>query len=288
MSRLRLILGIILTLAIITTGAFIAFDALNNEAGNGYPADPSDLDESPEDPVIVEPEPEPLDCTVGLYTGRGSWDVDLDALRNFLAEYDLACVEIDQETVSSGDLSALCDILVFVGGASSEYLYYTGNHANIRSFVENGGCFVGFCAGAYYACSTMRWNGEVYDYPLELFPGEAAGPYLQWGSLATIDLSPEISFHRDFPDTVEMWYFGGPCFTGFPEPNVDILARYRANGEAAVIAFSFGRGRVLLSGPHPELGYTPSEELVQTEGVSGAHWSWLYAALQWLMGEKPV
>lgn len=290
MSRLRLILGIILALAIITAGAFIVHDALTKKAVNGSPADPSEqVDDPPEEPVIVEPEkPEPLDCTVGLYTGRGSWDVDLAALRNFLAEYDLACVEIDQEMVSGVDLNELCDLLVLVGGASSEYLHYIGNHANIRSFVENGGCFVGFCAGAYYASSTMRWEGNVYDYPLELFTGEAAGPYLPWGSLATINLNPEISFHSDFPDAVEMWYFGGPCFTGFHEANVDILARYNANGEAAVIAFNFGRGRVLLSGPHPELGYIPSDELVQTEGGSGAQWSWLYAALQWLMGDQPV
>jgi len=108
--------------------------------------------------------------------------------------------------------------------------------------VENGGSFVGFCAGAYYASSTMRWEGNLYDYPLGLFPGEAAGPYFQWGSLATIDLNPKISFNQDFPDTLEMWYFGGPCFTGFSESDVDILARYHANGEAAVIAFNLAAG----------------------------------------------
>jgi len=291
MFGLRRILGIILVLAIIAAGTFVVLDVLNSEAANGKPADPSEQnkDDPTEEPVIVKPKkPEILDHTVGLYTGRGSWDVDLVALRNFLADHNIEYVEIDQETISSCDLNQLCDILILVGGFSAEYLNHIENHANIRTFVESGGCFVGFCAGAYYACSTMRWEGNAYDYPLELFTGEGAGPYLPWGSLATINLNPEISFHSDFPDAVEMWYFGGPCFTGYDKSNVDILARYNANDEAAVIAFNYGRGRVLLLGPHPELGYIPSKEQVQTDGSGGALWTWLYAALQWLVSEKPV
>lgn len=277
---------ILLAAVLVTLSAFVIHEVIDNYNPSApfTPAKPA-----PDEPVTTEPEkPEPLNCTVGLYTGRGTWDADLVTLRNFLAEYNLTSVEIDQETVSSGDLNALCDILVFVGGASAQYLNHIDNHTNIRSFVENGGCFVGFCAGAYYASSTMRWNGNLHDYPLELFPGEAAGPYFQWGSLAAIDLNPEVDFNRNFPDAVEMWYFGGPCFTGFSETNVDVLARYRANSEAAVIAFSFGKGRVLLSGPHPELGYDPSEERVLTEGGSGAQWPWLYASLQWLMAQSKI
>jgi glutamine amidotransferase-like uncharacterized protein len=286
MNRLRLPAVILFAAALVALSVFAIHAAINN----GTPPAPSlPAEPGPDEPVAVEPEkPESLDCTVGLYTGQGSWDPDLVAMRNFLAEYNLTCLEIDQETVSNDDLNTLCDILVLVGGASSEYLNYINNHANIRSFVENGGSFVGFCAGAYYASSTMRWEGNLYDYPLGLFPGEAAGPYFQWGSLATIDLNPKISFNQDFPDTLEMWYFGGPCFTGFSESDVDILARYHANGEAAVIAFNLGSGRVLLSGPHPELGYNPAAERIETEGNSGAQWPWLYAALQWLINRSKI
>lgn len=287
MTRLRLILGVLLILAIIGAGTYIALDALDSGTLAPPPSPPPAEDPSAEDPSAEDPAEKPaFDCTVGLYTGQGSWDVDLEALRNFLAAYELDCVEIDQETASSGDLNALCDILIFVGGASAEYRAYLGNHANISSFVEKGGSFVGFCAGAYYAASTMRWQGKTFDYPLKLFPGEAAGPYLPWGSLATMVLNPDLEFQQEFSDTLGMWYFGGPCFNSFSETEVEVLARYQANNEAAVIAFPFGRGAVLLLGPHPELGYNPSEELVHTGGEGGAQWRWLYASLQWLMDEK--
>ncbi len=290
MTRLRLILGIVVALALLIAGTFFALDFLNKEEANSNSSDLSPQDEQPDEPAIVEPEePEPLSCTIGLYTGQGSWDVDLVAIRNFAAGHDLGCVDIDEKMINSGDLNSLCDVLIFVGGWSAEYRYSVENHANIRSFVEKGGCFTGFCAGAYYASSTMRWNGNPFDYPLKLFPGEAAGPLrLNWGSLSAVSLNKEIAFNQDFVDTMEMWYFDGPCFTDFAETDTHVLARYEANGEAAVVAFDYGEGKVLLSGPHPELGFIPAKDLVQTEGGDGAQWSWLYAALQWLIGEKPV
>lgn len=283
MTRLRFLSLILLAVIIIVFSAVMLHDAFHPPASPAGPTEPG-LSK----PVVTEPEKAaPFKPTVGLYTGRGSWDPDLVAMRNFLAGHDLDWVEIAQGALGSTDLGERCDLLVLVGGFSSEYLHYIENHANIRSFVENGGGFVGFCAGAYYASSTMVWRGEPLDYPLKLFPGEAAGPLnIGWGSLAAVDLNRDLPFNRDFGETMEMWYFDGPCFTGLEGSGADVLARYRANGEAAVIAFDMGKGRVLLSGPHPELGYSPAEERVETEGGGGAQWPWLYAALQWLIRDR--
>lgn len=289
--KLRFILVIILTLALLTVGSLYLFGAIKNRSiETGPPAAPG-ADDSGDGSAAAEPaeKPGPLDCTVGLYTGKGSWDVDIAALHNFLEAHNLTGVEIDQQTISSAELGQICDILVFVGGWSAEYMNYIENHANIRSFVENGGTFVGFCAGAYYASSTMRWKDGLFEYPLGLFSGEAAGPLsLGWGTLAPVELNKGIPFNEKFGDTMEMWYFDGPRFTGFGGSDVDVLACYSFNDEAAIIAFSFGSGRVMLSGPHPELGYNPSSEQVQTEGGGGAQWPWLYDALQWLMSDERV
>ncbi len=287
--RLRNTVVIILTLALLAAASLFLIDAIKSSSAEIGSPDAPDGDSSMEEPAAPgQMETGPLECTAGLYTGRGSWDVDIEALKNFLDAYGLQVVEIDQQTISSANIGEICDILVFVGGWSAEYMHYIENHANIRSFVEEGGCFIGFCAGAYYASSTMRWGDNLYEYPLKLFSGEAAGPLsLGWGTLSPVELNKEILFNNNFMDTVEMWYFDGPSFTGFTGSDVDILARYSSNGEAAIIAFSFGQGRVMLSGPHPELGYVPSDELVQTEGGGGAQWPWLYAALQWLMSADP-
>ena len=287
MSRLRLLSVILLAIALIAlsiaayhgvTAYFAAVPPLMEE------------EEDPGEPVIGEPiREEPFAPAVGLYTGRGSWDPDLEAMRNFLEEYELSSIDIDQETLNSADLNNLCDILVFVGGYSSEYLHYVGNHGNIRTFVKNGGSFVGFCAGAYYASATMVWGGQLHDYPLKLFPGEAVGPLnIGYGSLATIDLNRDIPFNQNFDEAIGMRYFDGPCFTGLEGSAVEVLARYRTNGEAAVIAFALGQGRVLLSGPHPELGYAPADDRLDTEGGGDAQCNWLYEALRWLSSPDGV
>ena len=287
MSRLRLLTIIFLAAVLIA----LSMAAYHGVAGYfAAPSSPPDLEQDPGKPVIVEPEkPAPFAPTVGLYTGRGSWDPDLEAMHNFLDEYALPSVEIDQETLNSADLGELCDILVFVGGYSSEYLHYVGNHGNIRIFVEEGGSFVGFCAGAYYASSTMVWGGKHHDYPLKLFTGEAVGPLnIGYGSLATLDLNRDIPFNRHFGETIGMRYFDGPSFTGLEETGAQVLAYYGATGEAAVIAFPLGEGRVLLSGPHPELGYIPEGEQIDTRGGGDAQWPWLYEALRWLSSESKV
>ncbi len=289
LSRLRyftLILLAIVVLALAGVGLYMVTHP------GAAPPPASDSEPSPADkPVVAEPVvPEPFNPVVGLYTGRGSWGPDLEAMENFLSRYELESVEIDEESLNSDELSDLCDLLVFVGGFSAEYLHYVGKHSNIRTFVEEGGSFVGFCAGAYYASSTMVWRGKELDYPLKLFSGEAAGPLsIGWGSQTTTELNPALSFNQDFGESIEMWYFDGPCFTDLDEEKIDVLARYRFNGEAAVIAFNLGRGRVLLSGPHPELGYVPAEERLDTEGGSGAQWPWLYAAIRWsVTGEEKI
>jgi len=60
--------------------------------------------------------------------------------------------------------------------------------------------------------------------------------------------------YKQIPYTEEILYYGGPYFTSDTGSQVEILGTYNINGQPAIVAFNYGSGKVVLSGPHPEIG----------------------------------
>ncbi len=132
---------------------------------------------------------------------------------------------------------------------------------SIRSFVASGGGYVGFCAGAFMA--TQRIGSSRYA-GLGILPGFTAPyylspvrpgldyslPVLSWGSLRR-----------------QVFFEGGPYFYGFRD-QAESVASYDSGYSAAVRAL-FGRGRVFVSGPHPEapLIWTEEDGVRDPDGV---------------------
>ncbi|MFF2851931.1 BPL-N domain-containing protein [Streptomyces sp. NPDC058001] len=116
-----------------------------------------------------------------------------------------------------------------------------GSAKVLRDWVREGGSYLGLCFGAYLA-------GR--DPGFGLLPGDTDG---------YIDL-PDTTVH-DQRDTVvpvnwrgrrrHMYFQDGPAFLLDKGADVDVLATY-ANGAAAVVVAPYGKGRVGVSGPHPE------------------------------------
>jgi glutamine amidotransferase-like uncharacterized protein len=152
-------------------------------------------------------------------------------------------------------------LLIMPGGADlylCEKLNGIGNE-KIRSFVKNGGSYLGICAGAYYACSSLDWNDGEIDGSRELafYEGTCTGPVYKWvedknnvynGSwIQAVEIKTNDA-------TLVTHYNGGGIFS---EPNthsVDVIARYSSlpNTPPAVISGTFGKGRYILSSPHIE------------------------------------
>ncbi|HOB87682.1 MAG TPA: BPL-N domain-containing protein, partial [Bacillota bacterium] len=239
--------------------------------------------------VVARIKEEVFDPRVGLYTGKGTWEANVEALANFLDYYGIRWQGFDENDILEMDLQANFDLLWFPGGFSAEYKYNIPDHGKIREFVRNGGKYIGICAGAYYAADVMVWKGENSDYPLDLFPGRGIGPmsrYVSWGEKTAIRLEGSHPANNEFSEpSLEMFYFDGPYFAPFEElgDQVQVLARYDVNGEPAAVAAAQGRGKALLLGMHPELGYAPPSGRVNTHGGEGARWDWLYAVLRWLV-----
>lgn len=206
-----------------------------------------------------------------------AWAEGLDSIEAALEAAGSPTERIDRTALNS-DPHALdgFDGIVFGGGFA--YPGYTVGISDtgkqrLRAFVEAGGLYVGVCAGAYFACDELHYEGETFadesGYDLDLYPAACDGPvgevahYPDW-ALAQIDFEAHPS-HAEFGDsfTASVWYAGGPYFSDVAN-EVEVLARYadpgiEQQGAPAVIAQPAGEGTVLLWGPHFE---------VTTEGAS--------------------
>ncbi len=151
-------------------------------------------------------------------------------------------------------------LFVMPGGADLYYCEKLNGEGNksIRSFVENGGSYLGICAGAYYGCAALEWAKDEAEpicgsRELAFYDGTAIGPVYEfiedgdigksWDAAAAITMDDE---------TATVFYSGGPIFT--ETGNAEILARYSTlpGNPPAIIACTAGKGRVILSSPHLE------------------------------------
>jgi len=191
---------------------------------------------------------------------------------------------IDADDVNSNDLSQYYKIIFFPGGWAggfNEYINETG-YQNIRDFIADGGAYMGMCAGAFFASDQVFWRENfgldtpqnVYDYPLDLWPGISDGVILDfqpWNSSTQtgctdlpgarmVDLQIDQSLMPESDPIVNVLYYGGPVFRppSGKWSNEQVIARYEMDGfsgdeEPAMILFPYGNGRVFLSAVHPEL-----------------------------------
>ena len=111
----------------------------------------------------------------------------------------------------------------------------------LRTWISDGGHYVGFCMGGFLAGS---------DPGYALLPGDSGeyttspGASVHDGGDALIDVS--------WRGTRRAVYFqGGPDFTIAPGRRATVVASY-PNGAIAALAAPHGRGRVGVTGPHPE------------------------------------
>ena len=230
---------------------------------------------------------------VVIYAGAGSWDENVITLQYFFEEYGYSWSIIDENASPVENFNEEFELIWFPGGFASEYRYDSLDHELIRSFVKNGGVFVGSCAGAYYASERLLWlytdDGEPVEieYPLKLFEGIAVGPlvgFINWGDKASVYLVEDHPANLNFNSAIEIYYMDGPYFEPDREDAVEILARYTANNKPAVIAGRYGDGKYLLLGPHPEFGDYYHDYLYLDKNNTGTvQWLWLQSVLQWLI-----
>lgn len=199
-------------------------------------------------------------------TGPSTWALGVDAIDRTLQANGMRTRRLTRTELNATGVPAAA-VLVFGGGYA--YPGYThgitpAGKAAIRRAVRSGTAFVGICAGAWIACRTVVYDGVSYGretgYDLALLDAAGYGPVptlARFPSSAPALVRVAASAATGAGSVRRIQYGGGPYFQKLPA-NTSVLATYEvpgseAHARPAVIALKYGRGTVVLWGPHPEM-----------------------------------
>jgi biotin--protein ligase len=172
---------------------------------------------------------------------------------------------INAHEVGLGIWTADAALFVMPGGADLSYVAKLNGVGNtiIKAYVQNGGSFLGICAGSYYASQRVEFDVggslEVIGMrELQFFPGSAIGPvlapydYYSNSGMRAANISITM---RDYTGYAHLFFNGGPYFQDAQTfTNVSVVGWYQTEEEnlPAILDISYGNGRAVLSGVHFE------------------------------------
>jgi len=172
---------------------------------------------------------------------------------------------INAQGVIKNDWSRDAALFIMPGGADTPYTQKLNGAGNqqIKNFVQHGGSYLGLCAGAYYAASSIEFdkNGPLEvlgTRELAFFKGKTIGPVLSTYDYTTESSAraAKINLTLSNPKTATVYYNGGGYFEHADTfKNTSVLGYY-ANQQPAIITINDGQGHVVLSGVHFE--YDPA------------------------------
>ncbi|KAI8368468.1 biotin-protein ligase [Blakeslea trispora] len=199
-----------------------------------------------------------------------------------LLDKTYSIVTVDRKLFGSDGWQTDCAMLVMPGGRDLPYCQALDGQPNqaIKTFVENGGRYLGICAGAYYASQSIEFekgNSQmeiVASRQLGFYPGLCRGtayPGFSYASESGARLVP-VSVRKEHfqnnecttPDDAWMYYNGGGYFVDPDQHSgVTVLSDYKElDHAAAIVHCRVGQGHALLLGTHPEYEASSDDLLV--------------------------
>ncbi len=220
-----------------------------------------------------------------IYSGPGSWEDGVYALMNFFKEYDIPVDTGSQYLFNSPDSLKKYSLIVIPGGWAEDYENYIDREC-IVNYVNDGGGYLGICAGSYFMTRNVSWNDTIYIKDGEvLFEGWAVGPISEIASWPLYTMTEIETTHGEN----KILYYGGPYYAS--EYIESVSGVYHINGKPAVIRFRKGKGKVVFCGVHPEI-----EEDSDRDGTDfaedfdddGSDWEYLYHEVEYLLYSQSV
>ena len=201
---------------------------------------------------ISEPHP---DIQIALYTGTDSACSSRAGVAQSLDRYmDIHVRQVVQSDIVSGALRS-CHAIIVTGSSTEELCRSLGRDGcrALERFVSAGGGFIGI--GGAAGIPSLGWNNRMKD--LELIDARFSSPGNNFERDSMIKCRALTRGGRS-PVDFRIKYTTGPVFSPGADPYLQdyvCLAKYMDAEEAkdAIIASRFGRGRIILFSPHPEL-----------------------------------
>jgi N-formylglutamate amidohydrolase/putative intracellular protease/amidase len=201
---------------------------------------------------------------VAVFSGKGTGPSRKNLLAALKLDSRLTVRQLDEFDIRSGKLTG-CDVLVHPGGSGGGQGRALGKEgrAIVREFVENGGGYLGICAGAYLATCDYTWSLNILDARVVDRAHWARG----FGTVA-LGLSATGRKHLGVSKSeLDIYYHQGPLLAPAENPDIedysewgtfrgDVVKEGVPNGvmpgTTAIAAASHVAGRVVCFSPHPE------------------------------------
>ena len=178
---------------------------------------------------------------INIYNDKGLSKSTPKIWRDFFEEYSGFTIEfVEAEDILEGDP----DAILFPGGSASVFARKLGKkrRKKIVKWVENGGTYIGICAGAYLASQTYEWS-------LGISPIIVSRNWRKGHHMVKISVGNE----EHFAD-----YFNGPTCESWSD--VEILGNFVEGipgfqstiNTPAIIRNNWENGKVFLVSPHLE------------------------------------
>ncbi len=210
---------------------------------------------------------EPISVAVFDGNGVGKSCTNLISALTESKASDFKLSRITTADILAGKLTSV-DVLIHSGGSGSKQGNDLGDkgRTKVREFVNQGGGYLGVCAGAYLATNDYTWSLHLIDAKVLDRKHWARGT-----GTVQLDLSPAgQSFFQAMDSTLNIYYGQGPLLVrrewDDPKiPNYESLAIYATEiakngapvgimkGTSAAVRCEFGQGRVFCFSAHPEL-----------------------------------
>jgi hypothetical protein len=201
---------------------------------------------------------------VALYKGPGTGGAGPPNLLQKLDHAPESSISVVTPNEIRNGVLTNFDVVIFAGGSGSKQAEALGENGReqVRQFVENGGGYVGICAGAYLATSGYSWS-------LDLVNARTISPKWQRGrGNVKMELTDQgRSLLGEHPGQFEIHYANGPVVKPAGKddlPEYRVLGYFRTEmaehdspagvmvNSPAIFAGPYKRGQVVCISPHPE------------------------------------
>lgn len=205
------------------------------------------------------------DVRVGVYVDEGAGQ-SVNGLLSVLSKFDrVSITKLKADDIRSGKLEGL-DLLIQPGGSGGGQGRHLGEDGRdvVRRFVEDGGGFVGICAGAYLASSDYTWSLNILDAKVI--------DRKHWNrGKGTVDIAltdAGLKLLETKSNKLAIHYSQGPLLAPGNRPEIEdyeVIATFETEiadkgapkgvmkGTTAIAKGNFGNGRVICFSPHPEM-----------------------------------
>ena len=202
---------------------------------------------------------------VGVYHDKGAGPSVNDLTKALTTFENVTFQNLMADDIKSGKLKDI-DVLIHPGGSGGTQGRQLGEDGRekIRSFVSNGGGYVGICAGSYLATADYKWSLNILDAKVVDRNHWARGK-----GTVEIELTGEgKNLLKNQNDRLQIHYAQGPLLAPANNPNIpdfQTLATFKTEialngapqgimlGTTAAAEGKFGQGRVICFSPHPEM-----------------------------------